>query len=210
MPVGPKPTSLSLPRSVVFHNSTNNNELLNGNLLAVTGPAEKEGCSLKRIHYLFVLSIVLFAANLQAQQPAAPSAAAAQSKRASDYLNQDMPRWFRINGEYRVRFEGIGGGSYRPNATDAFVLGRLRLNTTFIPTTWMKLTLQGQDAQVTIDLHTVGVDDAGAAMGCEPVGEPQRQRRLAAGGGSGYQDRPSHVRRRLITAASLSARARPV
>ena len=96
-----------------------------------------------------IFLIVLFAANLNAQQAAtAPNPAAAQSKRVSDYINEGMPRWFRINGEYRLRLEGIGGGAFRPATTDAFVLGRLRLNTTFIPTSWMKLQLQAQDAQV--------------------------------------------------------------
>ena len=37
---------------------------------------------------------------------------------------------------------------------------------------------RGDDAQIAIDLHGIGVDDGAA----EPLGQPQRQRRLAAGG----------------------------
>src|SRR5262245_57062451 len=80
---------------------------------------------------------------LQAQQAAAPA-----SKRISDSVNQQLPRWLRLNGEYRFRFEGLGGTTFRPDANDAYVLGRARINTTIIPTNWMRLQFQGQDGQV--------------------------------------------------------------
>jgi hypothetical protein len=44
--------------------------------------------------------------------------------------------------------EGIGGAAFRPDNNDAFVLSRVRLNTTFIPSSWMRIQLQVQDAQV--------------------------------------------------------------
>jgi Alginate export len=80
---------------------------------------------------------------LHAQQAAAPTA-----KRVSDSVNQQMPPWLRLNGEYRFRFEGLGGSAFRPDADDGYVLGRARVNTTIIPTNWMKLQFQGQDSQV--------------------------------------------------------------
>ena len=96
---------------------------------------------------LVLIALVLFATNLNAQQSATPaSTAAAQMRPASDYVNSDLPRWFRLSGEYRTRLEAIGGTAYQENASDAFVLGRLRLNTTFIPISWMKIQLQAQDA----------------------------------------------------------------
>lgn len=99
---------------------------------------------LKVVCVLYVLAVT--AACLHGQQ--APVAApAAQSKRASDYLNDDLPRWVRFNGEYRVRLEGIGGNNFRPSS-DAYVLSRVRINTTFIPLSWLRAGFQGQDAQV--------------------------------------------------------------
>src|SRR5262249_48987547 len=67
---------------------------------------------------------------------------------ASDYANKELPRWLRVSGEYRVRFEGVGGTAFKTDNEDAFVLGRARVNTTIIPTSWMKFQFQGQDAQV--------------------------------------------------------------
>ena len=104
------------------------------------------------MRHVFAL-IVLFATNLSAQQAAAPAPpvpkpASPQTKRASDYITPDLPKWFRFNGEYRMRFEGISGSAFQPNADDAYLLSRVRVNTTFIPTSWLKVQLQGQDAQV--------------------------------------------------------------
>ena len=92
--------------------------------------------------------LVLFTAELTAQQAVAPARpAAAQSKRPSDYVNEDLPRWFRFNGEYRMRLEGVDGAGYRADSSDAYFLNRVRLNTTFIPSTWLKIQLQAQDSQ---------------------------------------------------------------
>lgn len=89
------------------------------------------------------------ASNLYGRQAAAaaPRPAAPQSTRLSDRINPELPRWFRFSGEYRMRFEGIGGAGYGPDAADAYVLSRVRVNTTFIPVSWLKVQLQGQDAQ---------------------------------------------------------------
>jgi len=43
---------------------------------------------------------------------------------------------------------------------------------------------RGNDSQVAIDLHGIGIDDAAAKR----FGEPERQRRLAAGSRPGDQD----------------------
>ncbi len=119
----------------------------------------------------FVLVLYLLAAttNLHAQQsvaaastapaaaamPAAAAAAAtparapaAQSKRASDYLNEQLPHWLQLNGEYRTRGEAVGGIGFKTDNGDAYALGRLRVNMTFIPTSWLKLQVQGQDAEL--------------------------------------------------------------
>ena len=59
-----------------------------------------------------------------------------------------MPHWLRVSGEYRFRFEGVGGRAFRTDNNDAYALGRARVNTTLIPAAWLKLQFQGQDAQV--------------------------------------------------------------
>jgi hypothetical protein len=94
-------------------------------------------------------SVVSAATTVAAPAAATPrQAAVPQSTRLSDRINPDLPRWFRFNGEYRMRLEGIDGAGYRADATDAYLLSRVRVNTSIIPTSWLKIQLQGQDAQV--------------------------------------------------------------
>ena len=100
-----------------------------------------------RITLLGYLCLFIASVNLHAQQPTAAKPAA-QSKRASDYVNAQLPYWLRLSGEYRTRFEGVGATAFKADNNDAYVLGRARLNTTVIPASWLKLQFQGQDSQV--------------------------------------------------------------
>jgi hypothetical protein len=88
------------------------------------------------------------AAYAQQVQPAAAPQAARSQPRVSDRLNNHLPQWLRLSGEYRTRVEAIGGVGYRPNVDDVYTLGRARLNLTVAPHSWLRLSLQGQDAQV--------------------------------------------------------------
>ena len=97
----------------------------------------------KQVMFGFVI-IMGIVSNVHAQTAAQTPTA----KRGSDYVNEDLPRWIRFSGEYRVRLEGVDGVGFRSSGSDAFVLGRLRLNATLAPVSWLKLQLQGQDAQV--------------------------------------------------------------
>ena len=98
--------------------------------------------------------IALFTAALSAQTPA-PAAAAAPAKPpaapaqklATDGLNQSLPKWLHFNGEFRTRFEGLGGLGFRPDAADAFLLTRVRLNMRVSPTSWMRFQFQAVDSQ---------------------------------------------------------------
>src|SRR5262245_24076753 len=92
------------------------------------------------VHSLFLLC--LFANGLIAQQ-AQPA-----PKRVTDSINTELPPWVRLNGEYRMRIEGINGGAFRPDANDTYALSRVRLNLSFAPQSWLRLNFQGQDAQV--------------------------------------------------------------
>jgi hypothetical protein len=93
--------------------------------------------------------LFLFATDLPAQTkaPEAPKPPAAKGWRFSDHANSELPRWFRFNGEYRMRFEGFDAVGFKPDAEDGFLLSRVRLNATISPTSWMRFQLQGQDAQ---------------------------------------------------------------
>jgi hypothetical protein len=117
---------------------------------------------LRRITYRIgggLLAFALLTAALSAQTPTpAPAAAAAaaappkapapaQNSLLSDDLNSTLPKWVHINGEYRARFEGLSGLGFKPDAADAFLLGRLRLNLRVSPTSWMRFQVQGQDSQ---------------------------------------------------------------
>jgi hypothetical protein len=66
----------------------------------------------------------------------------------SDELNAQLPTWLRFNGEYRARLEGFGGGGFRYDNDDAYLLNRFRLNMRVEPTSWMRFSFQAQDARV--------------------------------------------------------------
>lgn len=63
-------------------------------------------------------------------------------------FNKGLPSWLIFGGDYRSRFEGYSGASYKPNTTDAYVLSRLKLRLTIRPTSWMKFFMEGMDARV--------------------------------------------------------------
>jgi len=97
--------------------------------------------------------IALFTAALSAQTTPTTTAAAAKAPAPapthylSDGLNSSLPSWVHFNGEYRTRFEGVGGLGFKPNTDDAFLLGRLRLNMKISPVSWMRFQFQAQDSQ---------------------------------------------------------------
>jgi hypothetical protein len=131
-----------------------------------------------RASFFLFLCVLTVTANLHAQGSAAAVASsgsaaaspagaaatpaprpAAQDKRFSDSLNEQLPKWLRLSGEYRVRGEAVDGLGFKPFKDDAYALGRARLNTTFIPASWLKLQFQGQDAEI-LGRNPVGPDAA--------------------------------------------------
>src|SRR5688572_26224440 len=66
----------------------------------------------------------------------------------SDELNAQLPKWLRFNGEYRARLEGFGGGGFRNDNDDLYLLNRFRFNMGIQPTSWMRFSFQAQDARV--------------------------------------------------------------
>jgi len=108
----------------------------------------------RKLSLLFrpLLIACISAGTLCAQQPAPATASQAVASpspgRPTDHVNDVLPKWVRLNGEYRMRVEGISGSGFRANADDAYDLSRLRLNLSFAPQSWLRLVFQGQDAQV--------------------------------------------------------------
>jgi hypothetical protein len=69
-----------------------------------------------------------------------------------DELNEILPRWLRIGGDYRDRFEGPQGVGYTPTH-DAYLLDRLRVNAEVQPKSWLLFYGEVQDARIFFNDH---------------------------------------------------------
>jgi len=88
------------------------------------------------------------AASVSGQTAPAPSGPDAPSWLSpSTEINHGLPSWLIFGGDYRDRFEGYSGASYKHNATDDYVLSRLKLQLTIKPTAWLKFFVEGMDAR---------------------------------------------------------------
>ncbi|MBF8300524.1 MAG: Alginate exp protein [Acidobacteria bacterium] len=63
-------------------------------------------------------------------------------------VNEVMPAWLRIRGEFRERVEGFDGAGFVEDRRDLYYLSRVRLNTTVTPTRLLSFQVQAQDARV--------------------------------------------------------------
>jgi hypothetical protein len=87
----------------------------------------------------------------------APSPPAADSDSTSwlfpiDKLNESLPRWLHIGGEYRDRLEGPMGTGFA-NTSDFYLLDRLRVNVAIRPKDWLKLYGEVQDSRIFFNHH---------------------------------------------------------
>ncbi len=62
-------------------------------------------------------------------------------------MNQALPSWLHLSGEYRVRAEGYEGANYTPGNNQGYLLSRFRLNMD-VHFSWVRLFAQMQDARV--------------------------------------------------------------
>ncbi len=93
-------------------------------------------------------------------QPDPPEAVAAKQKslaqpdwtRPLSKLDTQLPAWFQIGGEYRVREEESGDIRFGPTS-DAYLLSRLRLWINIHPVTWMRAVVETQDARAFFNQH---------------------------------------------------------
>ena len=82
-----------------------------------------------------------------AQSPPAPASPDSGVFSPAGEINRVLPAWLRFGGEYRARFEGYSGGSFKPDTSDAYWLSRVRLTLTIQPSSWFKIFAEGQDAR---------------------------------------------------------------
>lgn len=71
-----------------------------------------------------------------------------QSPSLSEKFNQLLPKWLRFSGEFRERFEGYDGGSFKHKSTNDDDLQRIRLGMEIKPTNWVQFYIEMQDARV--------------------------------------------------------------
>lgn len=71
----------------------------------------------------------------------------ATAARPSDSLAEHFPGWLRFGAEERMRLEGTGRIGFR-DASDLYLLNRLRLDLQLAPARWLKFTYEAQDSHV--------------------------------------------------------------
>ena len=110
---------------------------------------------------VLVLGISLHPARAQVQTSSnsnpAPSPHAVESDFPSwlfpiDKLNQQLPTWLHIGGEYRDRLEGPIGSGFT-DTSDSYVLDRLRLSVAIQSKDWLKFFGEVQDARIFFNHH---------------------------------------------------------
>ena len=67
-------------------------------------------------------------------------------------LNRHLPKWFRIGGEFRGRFEGPTGIGYT-GTNDTYLLDRLRIRVGIKPKDWLLFYAESQDSRIFFNHH---------------------------------------------------------
>ena len=68
-------------------------------------------------------------------------------------LDEALPKWLQIGGEYRNRLE-LPAGIARAPVSDSYLLNRLRVNATIQPAPWLGFHGEVQDARIFYNRHT--------------------------------------------------------
>jgi Alginate export len=72
-------------------------------------------------------------------------------------LDEHLPDWLHIGGEYRNRIEGPTGIGYA-TTRDFYTLDRLRINMMIVPKSWLRFRGEVQDAQIFFNHHIVNAN----------------------------------------------------
>ena len=101
---------------------------------------------MKRLTSLFLLfGIALWAADPDPKSSDGPIPLA--EKVATSYVNDGLPKWLNLSGEFRFRFESRQGLGFVKNNDDGYGLARTRVNVGIKPTSWLQFGFQGQDSR---------------------------------------------------------------
>ena len=68
-------------------------------------------------------------------------------------LDESLPEWLRLGGEYRNRLEGPTGIGFA-GTRDSYLLDRLRVHATIQPKEWLRFHGEVQDARIFFNHHT--------------------------------------------------------
>jgi alginate export protein len=83
----------------------------------------------------------------QSTPPAAQQQAAVKAP-VPNRLNDILPAWLRVRGEFRERVEGFDSLGFTPDRDDTYSLSRFRLNATVTASSSLSFQAQVQDARV--------------------------------------------------------------
>ena len=83
-----------------------------------------------------------------AQQTQRQPAPVASRPPLPNRLNEVLPSWLRLRGEFRERLEGFDGAGFNSTREDMYYLSRLRMNATIAAGRRVSFQAQAQDARV--------------------------------------------------------------
>lgn len=127
------------------------------------------------------LVLIVSVAGSHAQQTAPPTQPPAQEAPPPplpNRVNEILPGWLRVRGEFRDRMEGFTNAGFTSDRDDLYWLNRFRLNATMQPSRLFAFSVQAQDARV--QKKTVGStgppfrDVFDLRMAFADVGDPQQ------------------------------------
>ena len=109
----------------------------------------------RRVPALIVLLLTLCGpligagrASAQATTPAATAQPTPAPAPLPNRLNTVLPTWLRVRGEFRERMEAVDNAGFTSGRDDLFWLSRFRFNASVLPTRWLGVQVQVQDARV--------------------------------------------------------------
>ncbi|HWB84577.1 MAG TPA: alginate export family protein [Bryobacteraceae bacterium] len=66
----------------------------------------------------------------------------------ADPINGRLPGWLQLQGEYRIRAEGVTNRGFADGQGDGYLLHRIRIGVRLQPTDWLQFVAEGQDSRI--------------------------------------------------------------